>query len=148
MGAHRPGNGSGRVDARRDSQSPFAPASSAFDAGSGFGPRADDAAPDVGASAQPLTEKRVLPRELAALRRAFELSARGPADDPNPRVGCVLLAPDGGVIAEGWHRGAGTAHAEAAALAAARAVGSDVRGATAVVSLEPCAHWGLSLIHI
>jgi len=46
------------------------------------------------------------------------------------------------VLAEGWHRGAGTPHAEAAALAAAREAGVDVRGATAVVTLEPCNHTG------
>src|SRR5699024_3174830 len=58
---------------------------------------------------------------------------------PNPRVGCVILAPDGTVIAEGHHRGAGTAHAEADALARATA---PTRGATAVVTLEPCTHTG------
>jgi len=42
------------------------------------------------------------------------------------------------VLGEGWHRGAGTAHAEVAALAAAAEAGHDVRGATAVVSLQPC----------
>ncbi|MGC5166292.1 bifunctional diaminohydroxyphosphoribosylaminopyrimidine deaminase/5-amino-6-(5-phosphoribosylamino)uracil reductase RibD [Luteimicrobium sp. DT211] len=88
-----------------------------------------------------------------ALARAVELATRGPAWGPNPRVGCVILAPvqdtadDGAVgprvvLAEGWHRGAGTPHAEAAALAAAREAGVDVRGATAVVTLEPCNHTG------
>jgi diaminohydroxyphosphoribosylaminopyrimidine deaminase/5-amino-6-(5-phosphoribosylamino)uracil reductase len=51
----------------------------------------------------------------------------------------VLLAPDGTVVGEGFHRGAGTPHAEVAALAAA---GDAARGATAVVTLEPCAHTG------
>lgn len=76
--------------------------------------------------------------------RALELAARGPRKGPNPRVGCVLLAPDGLVLAEGHHRGAGTAHAEADALLQARAAhGPDAaRGATAVVTLEPCAHHG------
>jgi diaminohydroxyphosphoribosylaminopyrimidine deaminase/5-amino-6-(5-phosphoribosylamino)uracil reductase len=54
-------------------------------------------------------------------------------------VGCVLLSPDGQVVAEGFHRGAGTPHAEAAALAAA---GPGARGTTAVVTLEPCDHTG------
>jgi diaminohydroxyphosphoribosylaminopyrimidine deaminase/5-amino-6-(5-phosphoribosylamino)uracil reductase len=157
--------------------------------------------------------------ELAAMDRALELALRGPANGPNPRVGCVLLAPprsdgalhdgtqsngalsdgardgtqsngalsdgardgalsngalsdgvpngalsDGAhrdgmlpdgtlrsgplpdglrhVLAEGWHAGAGTPHAEASALAVARAAGIDVRGATAVVTLEPCNHTG------
>ena len=83
--------------------------------------------------------------ELAAMDRALELARRGPVYGPNPRVGCVLLAPapDGlAVLAEGWHAGAGTPHAEVAALAGARSAGIDVRGATAVVTLEPCDHTG------
>ncbi|WP_129339768.1 bifunctional diaminohydroxyphosphoribosylaminopyrimidine deaminase/5-amino-6-(5-phosphoribosylamino)uracil reductase RibD [Cellulomonas endophytica] len=91
----------------------------------------------------PVPERLVRPVELVALRRAFELAARGPAGGPNPQVGAVLLdATTGAVLGEGWHRGAGTAHAEVAALEDAAARGSDVRGATAVVSLEPCDHTG------
>jgi len=76
----------------------------------------------------------------AAMRRALELAAApGVPAGPNPRVGCVLLAPDGSTVAEGHHRGAGTPHAEADALAAA---GEAARGTTAVVTLEPCAHTG------
>ncbi len=78
--------------------------------------------------------------EQRAMRRALELaSTPGVPLGPNPRVGCVLLAPDGREIAEGYHRGAGTPHAEVAALAEA---GADARGATAVVTLEPCHHTG------
>lgn len=80
--------------------------------------------------------------ETAAMDAALSLALRGPAHGPNPRVGCVLLAPDGRRLAEGWHHGAGTPHAEAAAVAAARAAGVDLTGATAVVTLEPCAHTG------
>ncbi len=80
--------------------------------------------------------------ELTALRRAFVLARRGPAHGPNPRVGAVLLAPGGAPIGAGWHRGAGTPHAEVAALADAAAHGHDVAGATAVVTLEPCNHTG------
>lgn len=58
---------------------------------------------------------------------------------PNPRVGCVLLSPDGTTLAEGHHRGAGTPHAEVDALTQA---GEQARGATAVVTLEPCNHTG------
>jgi diaminohydroxyphosphoribosylaminopyrimidine deaminase/5-amino-6-(5-phosphoribosylamino)uracil reductase len=84
------------------------------------------------------------------MRRALELASRGPARGINPRVGCVLLDADGAVIAEGWHRGAGTPHAEVAALDAAKTnaleagrPGEDAaRGATAVVTLEPCNHTG------
>lgn len=75
------------------------------------------------------------------IARAVELAALGPAHGPNPRVGCVIVR-DGAVLAEGYHRGAGTPHAEAAALASARERGVDVTGATAYVSLEPCTHTG------
>lgn len=57
----------------------------------------------------------------------------------NPRVGCVLLAPSGEVVGRGYHRGAGTPHAEVVALADA---GPHAVGATAVVTLEPCRHTG------
>lgn len=78
--------------------------------------------------------------ERAAMRRALTLAATpGVPHGPNPRVGAVLVDTDGAVLGEGWHRGAGTAHAEVAAL---RAAGSRARGATAVVTLEPCAHTG------
>ncbi len=76
--------------------------------------------------------------ETAAMLRALELARRGPVGT-NPRVGCVLLGSDGRVIGEGWHEGAGTPHAEVAALAEA---GSAARGGTAVVTLEPCGHTG------
>src|SRR5674476_1088746 len=84
----------------------------------------------------------VTPVELDAMDRALELARRGPAHGPNPRVGCVLLSSAGAVLAEDWHDGAGTPHAEATAVAAARAQGIDLRGATAVVTLEPCNHTG------
>jgi diaminohydroxyphosphoribosylaminopyrimidine deaminase/5-amino-6-(5-phosphoribosylamino)uracil reductase len=78
--------------------------------------------------------------ERRAMHRALALAATpGVPLGPNPRVGCVLLAPDGTPIAEGFHRGAGTPHAEAVALAEA---GEAARGATAVVTLEPCNHTG------
>jgi diaminohydroxyphosphoribosylaminopyrimidine deaminase / 5-amino-6-(5-phosphoribosylamino)uracil reductase len=78
--------------------------------------------------------------EQAAMRRALELAASPDVPlGPNPRVGCVLLDDTGGTVAEGYHRGAGTPHAEADALAAA---GARARGATAVVTLEPCNHTG------
>jgi diaminohydroxyphosphoribosylaminopyrimidine deaminase/5-amino-6-(5-phosphoribosylamino)uracil reductase len=78
--------------------------------------------------------------EVAAMRRALDL-ARTPDVPlgPNPRVGCVLLNRYGEVIASGYHRGAGTPHAEADALARA---GERARGATVVVTLEPCNHHG------
>ena len=76
----------------------------------------------------------------AAMRRALELAARGPARGANPQVGCVLLRPDGSTAAEGWHRGAGTPHAEIDALAELGDAGA--AGLTAVVTLEPCDHTG------
>ncbi|WP_167169170.1 bifunctional diaminohydroxyphosphoribosylaminopyrimidine deaminase/5-amino-6-(5-phosphoribosylamino)uracil reductase RibD [Brooklawnia cerclae] len=76
------------------------------------------------------------------MRRALTLARLGPLHDPNPRVGCVLVSTGGEALAEGWHGGAGTPHAEVAALRRARERGIDVRGATAVVTLEPCAHTG------
>ncbi|WP_308796808.1 bifunctional diaminohydroxyphosphoribosylaminopyrimidine deaminase/5-amino-6-(5-phosphoribosylamino)uracil reductase RibD [Agromyces silvae] len=75
-----------------------------------------------------------------AMRRALELAALGPARGVNPRVGCVLLGPDGTTLAEGWHRGAGTAHAEVDALS--KLAPGEAIGATAVVTLEPCNHTG------
>lgn len=72
------------------------------------------------------------------LRHALQLAQRGPAVDPNPRVGCVLVA-GGSVVGEGWHGGAGTPHAEVAALTGA---GHRAAGCTAYVTLEPCAHTG------
>lgn len=78
--------------------------------------------------------------ERRAMRRALELAVTpGVPLGPNPRVGCVVLAPDGRTVAEGFHRGAGTLHAEAAALAEA---GEEARGSTVVVTLEPCNHTG------
>jgi len=73
------------------------------------------------------------------MSRALELAVS--ADAPrgvNPRVGCVLVH-DSRVIGEGHHRGAGTAHAEVAALRDCGELPADV---TAVVTLEPCAHTG------
>jgi diaminohydroxyphosphoribosylaminopyrimidine deaminase / 5-amino-6-(5-phosphoribosylamino)uracil reductase len=76
------------------------------------------------------------------MRRALLLAARGlHTTTPNPRVGCVL-ARGGEIVGEGWHEVAGGPHAEAAALADARARGRDPRGATAYVTLEPCNHQG------
>ncbi|MGR0220544.1 bifunctional diaminohydroxyphosphoribosylaminopyrimidine deaminase/5-amino-6-(5-phosphoribosylamino)uracil reductase RibD [Agromyces sp. ZXT2-6] len=78
--------------------------------------------------------------DAAAMRRALVLAERGPARGVNPRVGCVILAPDGRTLAEGWHRGAGTPHAEVDALE--RLAPGAARGATAIVTLEPCNHTG------
>jgi diaminohydroxyphosphoribosylaminopyrimidine deaminase/5-amino-6-(5-phosphoribosylamino)uracil reductase len=78
-------------------------------------------------------------RYQPAMRRAFELALRGPVVGGNPQVGAVLLDAAGEVVAEGWHRGAGTPHAEVDALSKLPA---GARGHTAVVTLEPCDHTG------
>lgn len=71
--------------------------------------------------------------------RALELAARGLyTTHPNPRVGCVLAHGER-VVGEGWHQRAGGPHAEVMAL---REAGEQARGATAYVTLEPCAHHG------
>jgi len=72
------------------------------------------------------------------MARAFALARSVLSCAPNPRVGCVLVR-GGRVVAEGFHAGAGQAHAEAAALAADPEGGA---GATAFVTLEPCSHEG------
>lgn len=77
--------------------------------------------------------------EHDAMRRALAIARKGPRG-VNPQVGAVLIAPDGRVLAEGWHRGAGTPHAEVDALS--KIAPADARGATAVVTLEPCNHTG------
>jgi diaminohydroxyphosphoribosylaminopyrimidine deaminase/5-amino-6-(5-phosphoribosylamino)uracil reductase len=78
--------------------------------------------------------------ERDAMRRALALAASpGVPLGPTPRVGCVILDDRGQVVADGFHRGAGSPHAEADALAHA---GEAARGATAVVTLEPCNHTG------
>jgi diaminohydroxyphosphoribosylaminopyrimidine deaminase/5-amino-6-(5-phosphoribosylamino)uracil reductase len=71
------------------------------------------------------------------MRRALELAARGRYSvSPNPMVGCLIVR-DGNVIAEGWHQRAGEPHAEIEALR-----NTNTRGATMIVTLEPCAHHG------
>ena len=62
--------------------------------------------------------------------------------NPNPRVGCVITAPDGQVLGQGFTQQAGGPHAEVMALRDAAAKGHDVGGATAYVTLEPCSHHG------
>lgn len=61
--------------------------------------------------------------------------------DPNPRVACRLVLPDGQSF-EGHTQEAGGPHAEVMALRAAQAAGVDTHGATAYVTLEPCSHHG------
>ncbi|MFC3309024.1 bifunctional diaminohydroxyphosphoribosylaminopyrimidine deaminase/5-amino-6-(5-phosphoribosylamino)uracil reductase RibD [Blastomonas aquatica] len=71
------------------------------------------------------------------MQAAIALALRGRAlSSPNPSVGCILVR-DGRVVGRGWTMRGGRPHGEAMALAAA---GDAARGATAYVTLEPCAH--------
>ena len=75
----------------------------------------------------------------ALMTRALRLAERGAfTTRPNPMVGCVIAHGDE-VVGEGYHQRKGGAHAEVFALQAA---GERARGATAYVTLEPCAHHG------
>ncbi|MDP4078695.1 bifunctional diaminohydroxyphosphoribosylaminopyrimidine deaminase/5-amino-6-(5-phosphoribosylamino)uracil reductase RibD [Acidovorax sp. A1169] len=75
--------------------------------------------------------------------QALELATQALClSNPNPRVGCVITAPDGRVLGQGFTQHAGGPHAEVMALRDAAALGNDVRGATAYVTLEPCSHQG------
>lgn len=77
------------------------------------------------------------PTDADWLAAAARLAARGrPMSRPNPAVGCIIVK-DGLVVGRGWTDVGGRPHAEAAALAQA---GERARGATAYVTLEPCAH--------
>jgi diaminohydroxyphosphoribosylaminopyrimidine deaminase/5-amino-6-(5-phosphoribosylamino)uracil reductase len=80
--------------------------------------------------------------EINAMRQAIALSALGlGTTSPNPPVGCVILDRHGDQVGVGFHRRKGEPHAEANALAAA---GSRADGGTAVVTLEPCNHVGVT----
>ena len=73
------------------------------------------------------------------MRRAMELARQGQySTKPNPNVGCVIVK-DGIIVGEGFHPKAGQPHAEVFAM---RQAGEQARGATAYVTLEPCAHYG------
>lgn len=78
----------------------------------------------------------------AYMRRALQLAALGRFHaSPNPMVGAVIVAPDGSVAGEGWHRRCGCGHAEVNAVASV-ADPALLRECTMYVTLEPCSHWG------
>lgn len=85
--------------------------------------------------------QRSIDRAMLDLAARAAVRARGLVE-PNPLVGCVLADAHGRVLAVAHHRRFGGPHAEAEALAAARARGISIRGATAYVTLEPCNHQG------
>ena len=79
--------------------------------------------------------------DRAHLARAIELAKKGEgAVRPNPVVGAVV-ARDGEILGEGWHKEFGAAHAEVNAIEAC-GLEEDLSGATLYVSLEPCCHEG------
>lgn len=81
------------------------------------------------------------PADEALLHRAIDLARQSIGlSEPNPRVGCVLHDAQGRLVGEGHTQQAGGPHAEVVALRAA--TGHNLRGGTAWVSLEPCAHHG------
>jgi diaminohydroxyphosphoribosylaminopyrimidine deaminase/5-amino-6-(5-phosphoribosylamino)uracil reductase len=74
------------------------------------------------------------------MRHALVLARRGLGRvAPNPAVGCVIVSAESHVVGRGWTKPGGRPHAETVALEAA---GPSARGATAYVTLEPCAHHG------
>lgn len=73
------------------------------------------------------------------MQMALELARKGLGrTSPNPAVGAVIVK-NGKVVGQGYHKKAGTAHAEVLAMEEA---GPDARGATIYVTLEPCSHYG------
>lgn len=83
------------------------------------------------------------PNDHAHMRRALALAESALyLTSPNPRVGCVLVGPDGQVQGEGHTQAVGQAHAEVMALRDAAQRGFKPEGSTAYVTLEPCSHHG------
>ena len=73
------------------------------------------------------------------MHQALKLAQKGIyTAHPNPRVGCVIVKDDH-IVGQGFHRRTGELHAESYALQMA---GSQAKGATCYITLEPCAHWG------
>ena len=76
------------------------------------------------------------------MQRALELTRAAPGlASPNPQVGCVIVR-DNRIVGEGAHIYDERDHAEIVALRHARERGTDLSGATAYVTLEPCSHHG------
>ncbi len=83
------------------------------------------------------------PQDLDHLAAALALAEQAIGlTDPNPRVGCIITSAQGDLLGAGHTQPAGQAHAEVMALRDVATRGHDTRGATAYVTLEPCAHHG------
>lgn len=82
--------------------------------------------------------------DIFYMRRALELARYGEQHaSPNPMVGAVVVAPDGRIIGEGWHRRCGDPHAEVNAIrSVAQADRPLIQQSTVYVTLEPCSHYG------
>src|SRR5476651_83652 len=89
-----------------------------------------------------MKEQRSMTGDRRFLRRALELARLGAGLTlPNPRVGALLVRGNK-IIGEGYHRRAGSAHAEVNAVADAEKKGHSVEGTTLYVTLEPCSTHG------
>lgn len=76
------------------------------------------------------------------MRHALRLATRAlGCVAPNPAVGCVIVSSDGAIIGRGWTKAGGRPHAETIAL---KEAGTGAKGGTAYVTLEPCAHHGVT----
>jgi len=83
-----------------------------------------------------------MPTQDQYMLRAIELAERASGNtSPNPLVGAVIVR-DNQIVAEGWHKQAGLAHAEVVAIQDAKDKNQNIAGATIYVSLEPCSHHG------
>ncbi|MGU3437094.1 bifunctional diaminohydroxyphosphoribosylaminopyrimidine deaminase/5-amino-6-(5-phosphoribosylamino)uracil reductase RibD [Actinomycetes bacterium M1A6_2h] len=104
-------------------------------------PRATGAPAASDPAAGRCPERGFTAAETAAMRAALTAAARG-VRGANPVVGAALLSAEGEVLHVGYHRGAGTAHAEVVVLDAAREAGTPLRDTTLLMTLEPCHHSG------
>jgi len=78
-------------------------------------------------------------QDTVYMAEAIQLAWKGLyTTEPNPRVGCVLVK-NSRIVGRGWHQKAGEGHAEVNAI---KDAGSQAKGSTAYVSLEPCSHFG------
>ena len=84
-------------------------------------------------------QSSALHADQAWMKQAIALALQGQySTKPNPNVGCVIVK-DGQLLGTGYHPKAGQPHAEVFAM---REAGEQTQGATAYVTLEPCAHYG------